>query len=125
MIMDIIRVVYNLSFIFDTLLALMFFIHMVGASWGSGDILYLALTIIFCFTNRAYSDYIFTKVRGATFGDPTPKYSAEEFHEVSQTSVHYYRECFQTYSMRRCVYNNTLKRALQVSLFYLRGFPKL
>ena len=90
-----------------------------GKRKEGGGILYPSLTPVFCFANRAYSDYIFSKVHEARFEETTPTYSAEEFHEVSQTSVNYYRECFKTYTMRRCLYNNTLERALQVSLGFI------
>ncbi|XP_076437345.1 carbohydrate sulfotransferase 15-like [Babylonia areolata] len=61
---------------------------------------------------RLYSKYLFTAKSSELFKNPSP----EQFHEYVGKSIRLYTKCFQTYSVRTCVYNSTLARRSKIMI---------
>ena len=62
--------------------------------------------LILMFLFRLYSDYIYF--------DSRHKLGPETFHQDVIDRVRAYRECFQQYSIRSCVYNPTMRTTVRL-----------
>lgn len=58
-----------------------------------------------CFIRRLYSDYLYFA---------SSNKSADDFHDKVTEALQLFENCMLDYSLRACVYNNTLSNALPV-----------
>lgn len=65
------------------------------------------------FIHRLYSDYLYFA---------SANKSAEDFHEKVAESLQLFENCMLDYSLRACVYNNTLNNAMPVRIANNIGF---
>ena len=61
--------------------------------------------ISICFIHRLYSDYLYFA---------SSNKSADDFHEKVTEALQLFENCMLDYSLRACVYNNTLNNAMPV-----------
>lgn len=61
-----------------------------------------------CFIYRLYSDYLYFA---------SANKSVEDFHEKVAESLQLFENCLADYSLRACVYNNTINNAMPVRTF--------